>query len=157
MFLSNGAWRLSDIVRVIKLLLILCWLTYGTSSVHILSGDLILHKRTLEPIKTLVYGLRRYDVDRCAALVDSSGQDTSNVKIEGFMSHKSKIYLADVYDHIDFIIISLDMFSGTTENLINYSFNVGVASIPIFLFTYCSHRWHRMRWMKSCKLDFFCL
>lgn len=58
--------------------------------VHIISGDLILHKRTLEPIKTLVYGLRRYDVDRVAAL--SQNVDPSS-KVEGFMSHKAKIYL----------------------------------------------------------------
>ena len=63
------------------------------SAVHILSGDLILHKRTLEPIKTLIYGLRRYDVDRCAALIDSSDPTNADVKVVGFMSHKSKIYL----------------------------------------------------------------
>lgn len=40
--------------------------------VHILSGDLILHKRTLDPIKTVIYGLRRYDLDRCIALADMS-------------------------------------------------------------------------------------
>ncbi|PPR02360.1 hypothetical protein CVT24_011704 [Panaeolus cyanescens] len=90
---------------------------------HILSGDLILHKRTLEPIKTLVYGLRRYDVDRCAALIDSSDPANKDVKIVGFMSHKSKIYLADVYDHMEYILTSLDMFASIAENLINYSFN----------------------------------
>lgn len=62
-------------------------------TVHILSGDLTLHKRTLEPIKTLVYGLRRYDVDRCAALLDSA---QAKAAVEGFMSHKSKIYLVSV-------------------------------------------------------------
>ena len=61
--------------------------------VHILSGDLILHKRTLEPIKTLVYGLRRYDVDRCEALIDRSDLANKDVKVVGFMSHTSKIYL----------------------------------------------------------------
>jgi hypothetical protein len=61
-------------------------------TVHILSGDLILHKRTLDPIKTLIYGLRRYDLDRCTALIDAS-QLASVGKVEGFMSHKSKIYL----------------------------------------------------------------
>jgi Mg2+ and Co2+ transporter CorA len=90
---------------------------------HILSGDLILRKRTLEPIKTLVYGLRRYDVDRCAALVDMSNAPPGT-KIEGFMSHKSKIYLADVHDHMEYILTSLDMFSGISENLINYTFNI---------------------------------
>ena len=39
--------------------------------VHILSGDLIMHKRTLEPIRTMVYGLRRYDLERCHAVADS--------------------------------------------------------------------------------------
>lgn len=58
-----------------------------------MSGDLILHKRTLEPIKTLLYGLRRYDVDRCAALIDTADPLNANVKVAGYMSHKTKIYL----------------------------------------------------------------
>jgi hypothetical protein len=68
--------------------------------VHILSGDLIMHKRTLEPIKTLIYGLRRYDVDRCTALVDLS-KEPPGTKVEGFMSHKSKIYLVSRFQFID--------------------------------------------------------
>ncbi|KAJ3722353.1 magnesium transporter [Lentinula raphanica] len=93
-------------------------------NLHILSGDLILHKRTLEPIKTVVYGLRRYDLDRAAALVDQTLPENRNVKIVGFMSHKSKIYLADVYDHMEYILTSVEMFAGITENLINYTFNM---------------------------------
>jgi hypothetical protein len=62
-------------------------------NLHILSGDLILHKRTLEPIRTVIYGLRRYDDDRAAALIDTTAEENQNVKIRGFMSHKSKIYL----------------------------------------------------------------
>ncbi|KAF8899336.1 magnesium transporter [Infundibulicybe gibba] len=107
--------------------------TPDTVTVHILSGDLILHKRTMEPIKTLIYGLRRYDLDRCAALVDTSDPSKANIKIVGFMSHKSKIYcmhgficppLADVFDHMEYILTSLDMFAGIAENLINYTFNL---------------------------------
>jgi hypothetical protein len=30
-----------------------------------------MHKRTLEPIRTMVYGLRRYDLERCRAVADS--------------------------------------------------------------------------------------
>ena len=30
-----------------------------------------------------------------------------------------------MYDHMDFALTSLDMFSGISENLINYTFNVG--------------------------------
>ncbi|TBU26615.1 hypothetical protein BD311DRAFT_725745 [Dichomitus squalens] len=88
---------------------------------HILQGDLILHKRTLEPIKTVIYGLRRYDVDRVLALKEHVDP---TVKVEGYMSHKSKIYLADVHDHMDYILTSLDMIAGITENLINYTFNM---------------------------------
>jgi hypothetical protein len=29
---------------------------------------MILHRRTLDPIKTMIYGLRRYDLDRSAAI-----------------------------------------------------------------------------------------
>ncbi|EIN14276.1 hypothetical protein PUNSTDRAFT_80502 [Punctularia strigosozonata HHB-11173 SS5] len=89
---------------------------------HILQGDLILHKRTMEPIKTVVYGLRRYDTDRCAALVADAELDMA--KIKGYMSHKAKIYLADVNDHMEYILTSLDMFAGISENLINYTFNM---------------------------------
>ncbi|KAL0952003.1 hypothetical protein HGRIS_008654 [Hohenbuehelia grisea] len=109
---------------------------------HILSGDLILHKRTLEPIKTVIYGLRRYDLDRCAALLDSSvnsapvstglagvakaaaDADAAPPKVVGFMSHKAKIYLADVHDHMEYILTSLEMFAGISENLIDYTFNM---------------------------------
>ena len=88
---------------------------------HIIPGDLILHKRTLEPIKTVIYGLRRYDVDRVAALLEKLEPDK---KVQGYMSHKAKIYLADVHDHMEYILSSLDMFAGISDNLINYSFNV---------------------------------
>jgi len=87
---------------------------------HILSGDLTMHKRTLDPIKTLIYGLRRYDVDRCAALMNG----TRAADVKGYMSHKSKIYLADVHDHIDHVLNSMDMFASISENLINYTFNM---------------------------------
>lgn len=57
--------------------------TIGTvRNLHILSEDLILHRRTLAPIKSVVYALRRYDVDRTAVL-DISAAGT---KVEGFMS-----------------------------------------------------------------------
>ncbi|KAH8825542.1 magnesium transporter [Flagelloscypha sp. PMI_526] len=128
-------------------------------SLHILSGELILHKRTLEPIKTVLFGLRRYDAERTRAAKlafaksraakgrrremvarpmplqsDSSfgmGSDDDRqphtemdlTQGEGYMSYTSKIYLADVYDHMTFVLASLDMFSGISENLINYAFN----------------------------------
>ena len=93
-------------------------------ALHILDGDLILLRRTLDPIKTMIFALRRYDLDRCAALIDPSDPESKNKPVIGFMSHKGKIYLADVYDHMDYILTSLDMFSSIAENLIDYTFNV---------------------------------
>ncbi|KAF7360783.1 Magnesium-like protein [Mycena venus] len=100
--------------------------TIGTvRNLHILSADLILHRRTLAPIKTVVYGLRRYDIDRAAALVDVSVsvKDHSH-KVEGFMSHKSLIYLADVHDHMEYVLSQLDVIAGIGQNLVDYTFNM---------------------------------
>ena len=90
--------------------------------VHILSEDLILHKRTLEPSKTLIYSLRRYDKDRCTALLDPD--KASYTKVVGFMSMKATICLADVLDHMEHILTSLDMYEAMVENLVNFTFNV---------------------------------
>lgn len=35
---------------------------------HIISGDMVMHKRTLDPIKTMVFGLRQYDAQRAQAV-----------------------------------------------------------------------------------------
>ncbi|CAE6419321.1 unnamed protein product [Rhizoctonia solani] len=109
---------------------------------HIISGDLTLHKRTLGPLSQLVYGLRRYDLDRCKAslsraisvlgmlsglhvlqqaLAGSAGREG---EITGYLSHQAKVYLADVHDHVEYIMSSLDMFTSIAENLINYTFNI---------------------------------
>lgn len=68
--------------------------------------------------------MRRYDVDRLVALYDSN--ELKGKKLEGYMSQKAKVYLADVYDHMDYILTSIEMFAGVSENLINYSFNVSL-------------------------------
>lgn len=173
-------------------------------SLHILSGDLIMHKRTLEPIKTMIFGLRKYDLDRCIALSDNLelakqqqqeleekrrrgkkakkhehrskgfshraeavvGLETPHIEdaqhgsagnvrsddehlrhfmrmkasqghlpahSQGYFSYKSKVYLADVYDHMDFALTSLDMFAGISENLINYAFNTASYEMNIVM------------------------
>ncbi|KAF7351981.1 Magnesium-like protein [Mycena venus] len=93
-------------------------------SLHILSADLILHRRTLAPIQTVVYGLRRYDADRSAALVDVSLANAKDPKVKGFMSHGSLVYLADVHDHMGHLLSQLDMIAGIGQNLVDYTFNV---------------------------------
>lgn len=52
-----------------------------------------MHKRTLDPIKTLIYGLGRYDQVRCIAAANSNAPGYDASKIQGFLSHKTKIYL----------------------------------------------------------------
>ncbi|KAJ7185215.1 hypothetical protein C8R46DRAFT_881651 [Mycena filopes] len=94
-------------------------------NLHILSADLILHQRTLEPIKTVVYGLRRYDRDRAAALADSAnGKDEGGSGVAGFMSHTAQIYLADVHDHMEYVLSQLDVIAGIGQNLVDYTFNM---------------------------------
>ncbi|KAJ3523426.1 hypothetical protein NMY22_g11443 [Coprinellus aureogranulatus] len=53
--------------------------------------------------------------------------------VNGYFSYKSKVFLADVYDHMDFALSSLDMFAGTTENLINYAFNIASYDMNIVM------------------------
>ena len=84
--------------------------------VHILSENLIPHKRTL------IYGLRKYDKDCCAALLDPD--EASHTKVVGFMSMKATIYLVDVLDHMEHILTSLDMHGAMVENLVNFTINV---------------------------------
>lgn len=67
------------------------------SKVHVLGGDLALHKRTLAPIKSLVYGLRRYDVDRCKALLGSVDPHADVDIGRGYMSHQAKVYLVSAH------------------------------------------------------------
>jgi len=52
-----------------------------------------MHKRTLTPVKSLVYGLRRYDLDRCQAMVGSYNPEADVASAKGYMTHTSKVYL----------------------------------------------------------------
>ncbi|KAJ3856287.1 hypothetical protein EV368DRAFT_32770 [Lentinula lateritia] len=94
------------------------------SNLHILTGDINLHQRALAPLKRVIYGLRRYDLDRCIALLNLPPGEEVDVKMEGYMSRTALTYLADVYDHIDYILRSLDVVENLSENLIGYSFNL---------------------------------
>ncbi|KAE9404947.1 hypothetical protein BT96DRAFT_1015891 [Gymnopus androsaceus JB14] len=94
------------------------------SNLHILTADINLHQRALEPLKRVIYGLRRYDVDRCIALLNLPPGEEKSVEVSGYMSHTAQIYLTDVNDHIEYILGSLDIVYHLSENLIGYSFNL---------------------------------
>lgn len=70
---------------------------------HLLSAEVTQRRRELDPVKTLIYGLRRYDSDRAVAAEESSGDPPAD-QHAGFLSHKAKVYLADVHEHAEFIM-----------------------------------------------------
>lgn len=47
----------------------------GCTAVHFISGELFTHKRMLDPIKTMIFGLRKHDLERMAALAESMAAD----------------------------------------------------------------------------------
>ncbi len=73
---------------------------------HLLSAEVTQRRRELDPVKTLIYGLRRYDSDRTLAAIESTveGEVPPVGKNTGFLSHKAKVYLADVHEHAEFIL-----------------------------------------------------
>ncbi|THU93900.1 hypothetical protein K435DRAFT_757022 [Dendrothele bispora CBS 962.96] len=92
-------------------------------NLHILYGDLILHKMALESIKTLVYDLI-HDRDRVAVLTDTSLSADKDVPIVGYMSRNSKTLTTITYSRMEGILSNMEMFAGITENLIDYMSNV---------------------------------
>jgi hypothetical protein len=63
--------------------------------VHIISADLTTRKRNMQPMKRLVYGLRKFDVERTIAALGPS----TTAGTEGYMSSKAKIYLVSFARH----------------------------------------------------------
>ena len=88
---------------------------------HILSEGLILHKRTLGPIKPLIYGLRNMTRTIVPLLLILTKLHT---KVVGFMSMKETTYIADVLDHMEHILTSLYMYEAMVESLVDFTFNV---------------------------------
>ena len=70
---------------------------------HLLSAEVTQRRRELDPVKTLIYGLRRYDSDRTVAAIESDEVPPAGQNA-GFLSHKAKVYLADVHEHAEFIM-----------------------------------------------------
>jgi beta-mannanase len=57
------------------------------------------------------------------------------------MSHKTKIYLADVYDHMDYILTSLEMFSKIGDGLVDFTFNVSWLFLSFLSFSASAFSW----------------
>lgn len=110
-----------------------------TALVHILNADLTMRKRAIEPIKSLIYGLRRFDLERTAACMGTA------TPVQGFISPKTKVYLvgrmfdrvglfyltftqSDVSDHLESILSSLDQFATMTDGLVDFTFNVSITT-----------------------------
>ncbi|KAG8743374.1 hypothetical protein FRC10_012178 [Ceratobasidium sp. 414] len=97
----------------------------AVQTLHLLSGDIELLKMSIKPLQRIVYGLRRYDRERCRGLAAS--QDVST-NVKGFLSEETKVYLTDIYDHIrrpcSFVMLSLDTQSSTIRGLVSFTFNL---------------------------------
>ena len=46
--------------------------------------------------------------------------------VEGYMSLEAMIYLADVHDHMKYVLTSIEMFTGIAKKLTNHSFFVTI-------------------------------
>jgi len=79
----------------------------------------------MQPMKRLVYGLRKFDVERTIAALDSSPSTGTT----GYMSPKAKVYLADVADHLETVLSSLNQYSTMVDNLVDFAFNMSANSI----------------------------
>lgn len=53
---------------------------------------------------------------------------TTTIVFHNLLAHGFVRRQADVYDHMEYILTSLDMFANIGENLINYTFNVSPLS-----------------------------
>ncbi|KAG9078295.1 hypothetical protein FS749_009724 [Ceratobasidium sp. UAMH 11750] len=90
-------------------------------TLHLLSGDIELLRMSIKPLQRIIYGLRRYDRERFKGLAIS--QDVPG-GMTGFLSEETKVYLTDIYDHVRFVMLSLDTQSSTTRELILFTFNL---------------------------------
>ncbi|KAG8729499.1 hypothetical protein FRC12_020938 [Ceratobasidium sp. 428] len=90
-------------------------------TLHLLSGDIQLLRRSIKPLQRIVYGLRRYDRERSKGLAISQ---EASANVTGFLSEETKIYLTDIYDHTRFVMLSLDTQESTVRELISFTFNL---------------------------------
>ncbi|KAH9814945.1 hypothetical protein DFH28DRAFT_969877 [Melampsora americana] len=103
---------------------------------HVLSGELLLLKRTLTPLSSLVHRIRNHDPsdERMTGQSNYSVGGFTGEPLDhtihqsssdstGFISPKAKVYLSDVLDHIDSLLSSLELFSGWASNLVDFTFN----------------------------------
>ncbi|QRV73044.1 CorA-like magnesium transporter protein [Ceratobasidium sp. AG-Ba] len=93
----------------------------AVQTLHLLSGDIELLRMAIRPLQRIIYGLRRYDKERYRGLAISP---EARANTTGFLSEETKIYLTDVYDHVRYVMLSLDTHSSTTRELISFTFNL---------------------------------
>ncbi|KZV62792.1 hypothetical protein PENSPDRAFT_692194 [Peniophora sp. CONT] len=108
-------------------------------ALYILSSNITLHKTTMAPIKTLLYGLCEHDARRSKAVMGSlpgtipaidefpdrmtQGPSSQTSPFEAYISEEARVYLTDLQDHIDYALTNLDVYAADVQNLIDYSFN----------------------------------
>jgi len=107
-----------------------------TRELHIVSGELSVLKRTLQPLYTMINALRDHrtikQTTRARALLaEPAFNDIApEYKPQGAeISVAAKVYLADVADHVLLITEEIDMLRGTVENMISMVSIEGSANV----------------------------
>jgi len=117
-----------------------------TRELHIISGELSLLKRTLYPIYNMVNALRDHRPPQKKGYFHpnvKSGRGTAaadrvatpplpveyyETKLHGAdISDATKVYLADVADHVLILTEEVDILRGTVENMINLVYRPATA------------------------------
>jgi len=113
-----------------------------TRELHIVSGELSVLKRTLQPLYAMINALRDHrtikQTAHARALINEPAFNdiAPEYKPQGVeISVAAKVYLADVADHVLLITDEIDMLRGTVENMIsmvNVEWRTGVLKTQIF-------------------------
>jgi Mg2+ and Co2+ transporter CorA len=96
-----------------------------TKELHIISGELNILKWTLTPLYEVIKALREHSGEKLSGNAkDGSGQSARTAKNQAKMygadiSAATRVYLADVADHVLILSEQVDMLKSTVENMIN--------------------------------------
>ena len=98
-----------------------------TRELHIVSGELNILKRTLNPLYNMINALRDHRPTKRTGYFAGGSTPSVNFQTPGDdsqprgadISASARVYLADVADHVLILTEEVDMLRGTVENMIN--------------------------------------
>ena len=109
-----------------------------TRELHIVSGELNILKRTLNPLYNMINALRDqrtapkhhgYFGGRNTPQLEPTQNEYEEKTRGADISAAARVYLADVADHVLILTEEIDMLRGTVENMINMVFLINVTRL----------------------------